>query len=504
MQIVSFYFFLFLILTTFIYYLVPKNKRWFVLLVSSLFFFYKASSSLFMIVYLMIGVISTYIGSILINKYNNNTKKKKIIYIITLLTIISELFLFKYINIFPLTANAFGRLFSINIGFKYLSIIAPLGISYYTLSLISYVTDVYLEACVAQKNFFKHTLFSCYYPVMISGPVIKYNKIKDTLFDGNKFEWDNIYHGFTRVIYGLMKKLIIANQLSNIVKIIFADYHAFSGYFIIIGTFFYAIQIYADFSGCMDIVIGSSKLYGVILPENFNSPFFSKNLSEFWRRWHISLGEWGKEYIMYPLLKSSTFQNLGKITKKKFGKKYGKMIPTVLSIFILWLIIGLWHGASFRYIFAAGILPWIYLTTGQFFGEYPKNLVKKLNIKTDCFSYRLFESFRTLAFMCFIWLFACSPSLLDSLDVIKSIFVLPTKGLSDILNLLPVNIILLTSALVIIVDYMNYKEINVYEWFKKQNLCFRWFILLLMIGLTLVYGVYGPGYNAADFIYGGF
>ena len=207
---------------------------------------------------------------------------------------------------------------------------------------------------------------------------------------------------------------------------------------------------------------------------------------------------------MYPLLKSSTFQNLGKITKKKFGKKYGKMIPTVLSIFILWLIIGLWHGASFRYIFAAGILPWIYLTTGQFFGEYPKNLAKKLNIKTDCFSYRLFESFRTLAFMCFIWLFACSPSLLDSLDVIKSIFVLPTKGLSDILNLLPVNIILLTSALVIIVDYMNYKEINVYEWFKKQNLCFRWFILLLMIGLTLVYGVYGPGYNAADFIYGGF
>lgn len=503
MQIVSFYFFVFLLLSVIAYYAVPLKKRWIVLLTSSIFFFLLASFW-WLILYLLFGIITTYIGTRYISEKELTNKKRTIIFIITLLSIIIELFVLKYINIFPLTANVFSRLFSLNLIFKSFSFLAPLGISYYTLSLIGYVTDVYRKTCEPQKNIFKHALFACYYPVMISGPIIRYPDMEKGLLGGHKFKWDNFYFGFYRIVYGLMKKLIIANQLALLVTAVFANYKLYSGYYIIIAVICYAIQIYADFSGCMDIVIGASRMYGVILPENFNSPFFSKNLSEFWRRWHMSLGSWAKDYIMYPLLKSSTFQKMGVVCRNKFGKKIGKKLPMILAILILWLLIGLWHGASFRYIFAAGILPWIYLTCGQLFEDLPKKINDKLHLKTDCFSFHLLQSLRTFGFMCLIWLFACAPSFLGSITVIKAIFVMPVSGLMITLPVLATKALLVSFILFILVDYLNYKEINVLQKFKKQNLYFRWFILFLILAMIIVYGIYGPGYNASDFIYGGF
>jgi len=288
------------------------------------------------------------------------------------------------------------------------------------------------------------------------------------------------------------------------VKTIFGNYQSYSGYFIIIGVVLYAIQIYADFSGCMDIIIGASKMYGVILPENFNSPFFAKNLSEFWRRWHISLGQWAKDYIMYPLLKSPFFQKIGVFFKNKLGKKLGKKIPVILAILILWLLIGLWHGASYRYIFAAGILPWLYLTFSLLFEDLPQKINDKWHLKTENFSFHLFQSLRTLGFMCLIWLFVCVPKLSESLLVIKAIFVIPAAGLGQTLPAFPVKALAISMGLFIIVDYLNYKGINALEQFIKQGLWFRWFLLLAVLAMILIYGVYGPGYNASDFIYGGF
>ncbi len=500
MQIVTFNFFIFLLISIVVYYIFPKNKRWIVLLISSILFFLFASHYK-MILYLLFGIITTYFGTIYISKKIDNEKNKKIALIITLGSILLELCVLKYINLFPLTANAFGELFNLNISFKTISLLAPLGISYYTLSLIGYVTDVYRGTCKPQKNFLKHALFSCYYPVMISGPIIRYSEVDNELLNGNKFNWENIYLGFYRIVFGLMKKLVIANQLAIIVKTIFSDYQVYSGYFIVIGVIFYAIQIYADFSGCMDIVIGASKMYGVTLPENFNSPFFSRNLAEFWRRWHISLGRWAKDYIMYPLLKSALFQKLLIVCKEKFGKNIGKKIPIILAIFILWILIGIWHGASYRYIFAAGILPWIYLTVSQLFENLPKKINEKFHINTECFSFHLFQSLRTLALMCFIWLFVCSPSFLESFAIIKSIFILPSMN-SEI-NI-PLRILAIPCAIAIAAEYLNYIGYNVFELFKKQNLWFRWCALLLILFTTIIFGIYGPGYNASDFIYGGF
>lgn len=503
MSIVTIEFLAFLFISLIIFYMFPKKYRWVVLLGASIIFFVKACSWVLGI-YLISGIIITYVGARIIDERCKKQKTRKVVLIITLIGIVSQLFMLKYVNIFPLTGNVFTNIFDMNLQFGTFNFVAPLGISYYTLSLISYVVDVYWTTCKPEKNILKHALFACYYPSMISGPIIRYPQMKEQFFNEKSLEWENIYQGFYRIILGLMKKLVIADALSAIVSIVFKDYTVYNGIYIIYGVVCYAIQIYCDFSGCMDIIIGASKMYGVKLPENFDSPFFSKNLSEFWRRWHISLGAWGKDYIMYPMLKSSLFQKLGKKCKKIFGKRIGKKIPTITAILILWLFIGLWHGASYKYIFAAGILPWIYLTVGELFEYIPEKLTKILHIKTDCFSFRLFQSIRTFFFMCIIWLFVCGEHLRDFSEIVKNIFVLPDISLKSKLALSHPIIVILMLGLVFIVDYLNYKKINIFKKFGEQNIIFRWVFLFTIIIIILLCGCYGPNYNAVDFIYGGF
>jgi len=503
MSIVSFKFLLFLWISIIIYYSCPKKKRWLTLLVFSVLFF-LFSCSWKLIFYFLFGILITYGGTHILTRLCKTEKQKKIVLAITLGLLIGILFVLKYINIFPMTFNMFGSLFHLDLWFEKFYFLAPLGVSYYTLSLTGYIIDVYRGAYSPEKNILKLALFGCYYPIMVSGPIVRYQTMKEELFEPKEFQYQNIFMGFERIIYGLMKKLVIADQLASFVNMIFANYTYFNSYYIIIGVILYAIQIYMDFSGCMDIVIGASKMYGITLMENFDSPFFSKNLSEFWRRWHISLGTWAKDYIMYPLLKSSLFQKLGKNCKQKFGKKIGKSIPTILAIFILWLLIGLWHGASYKYIFAAGILPWIYLTLSQIFEKPIEKITEKLKIRTDCFSFRLFQSIRTFLLMCFLWLFVCSPTLSSTMHVIKNIFVLPNFNLIYELPKLPSVTLILMGNLVLIVDYLKYKGIPVWEKFQEQNIWFRWLIIFILIIVILTYGTYGPGYNPSDFIYGGF
>lgn len=515
MTITSLYFFIFLIFTTIVHYICPKKFRWISLLVFSAAFFLLSSWKVSF--YFVIGTIIAYVGARFIQEKCQTDKSKRIVLVISIACELFILFLLKYINIIPNTINGFGNLFNVDLHFATINLMAPLGISYYTLSLWGYMVDVYRTTTEAEKNYFKLALFACYYPCLISGPFIRYPEMKTEFFEARSLDWDNIFMGFHRIVYGLLKKMFIADNLAVFVNIIFSDTEKYPGIFILVGVMLYAIQIYCDFSGCMDIVIGTSKLYGVKLPENFDSPFFSKNLSEFWRRWHITLGLWGKDYIMYPLLKSAKFQKLGKKTKKIFGKKIGKKIPVILSILVLWAFIGIWHGASYKYIFAAGILPWIYFSFSELFSDLFKKANTKLHFKTDTVSFHLFQSARTILLMLIIWLFALSPSLMQSGEIFANLFTFPSMQTikdfitENMLGNLGVRQIVAKYGLLVIsmlgvtlVDYLKYKGIDVGDSFNKQAIWFRYIILFAMIITTICFGVYGPGYNPADFIYGGF
>jgi len=505
MNITSLNFVVFFFITLVIYYLTPHRIKWFTLLVFSLAFFVIVSS-IKMIPYLFFGIIVSYFGARIISEKCKTSKQKKTTLILTLCLIGAELFLLKYINIFPNTVNLFGRLFNISLGAKNFSLVAPLGISYYTLSLIGYIVDVYWEVAPAQKNFLKHSLFTCYYPFMISGPIVRKNEMTDELFATHKYKWHNLLFGSERMLWGYFKKMVIADRLAIIVATVFSDYQAYSGIFIVFAVFCYAFQIYADFSGCMDIVIGASEVYGIKLPENFNYPFLSKNLSEFWRRWHITLGTWSKNYILYPLLKSNLFQKLALLIKNKFGKQASKSIPTFLGLFILWLIIGFWHGASYLYIFAAGVLPSIYLISSEIFQPVFKKIKEMFKIRTECFSYTLFQMFRTLSLMCLIWLVVCSNGVIESISVIKHIGsnLLSFSTISLGVSKYDLLLLLFAIQLLLAVDVLHSKGYKIREIFEKQNVIFRYVILLVAIFSIIIFGIYGPGYNSVDFIYGGF
>ena len=514
MSIVTLNFFVFLVLSTIMYYCFPAKHKWISLLVFSLVFFLLVSWKVSY--YFVAGTLIAYFGAIIIQDKCMTQRTRKITLIISITAEVLLLFFLKYLNIIPNTINGFAQLFQIHTHYGPINLIAPIGISYYTLSLWGYLMDVYRTTTKAEKNYLKIMLFAGYYPCLISGPIIRYPKMKDELFCSHQFNWNNLFMGFHRVLYGLLKKMFIADTLAPSVKTIFSNPSAYSGIFLVLGVMMYAIQIYCDFSGCMDIVIGASKLYGIKLPENFHSPFFSRNLSEFWRRWHITLGLWGKDYIMYPLLMSNSFQRIGDKCKKKLGKKIGKKIPLILALFILWLFIGIWHGATYIYILAAGIIPWVFFSGSELLSDRIRNLTKKLGLKTDTFSFHLFQSVRTICIMLVVWLFALCPTFLEAPEIIRLLFVKHSQSISSfihtgILSSLPTNqamikrIFLIVSLIGIgIVDYLKYKDVDVADRFNQQSVWFRYLILFGMIFILLCYGAYGPGYNPVDFIYGGF
>jgi len=421
----------------------------------------------------------------------------------------------KYLNGLWITCE---RLFSfagialppVNIGWA-----VPLGISFYTLQLIGYLTDVYWNINPAQKNPAKLALFASYFPSISSGPILRYSQIEKELFDGHTASYKNITFGMQRILWGLFKKIIIAERMAAVAKPIFADFNAYNGFYIWIGLLAAVIRLYTDFSGNMDIMLGVSECFGIHLPENFTQPFFSLTFQEFWQRWHITLGGWLKDYILYPILRSKIWIKFGRYIKKRFGKKAAKLAPTFSAVLIMWLINGVWHGGYGNFIVMA-VWFWCALTAGQLFEPAGDKIVRLLKINTDCFSWRIFRRTRTFAVYSIGVLFFCSPNAAAAFNMGKQAFfannifdLLSSKTFvsNDLLELcggkIGLHVLLLSAAILFGVESYQNRGGNIREWLANQNIVFRWIILFGLIFAILLFGVYGPGYDAAEFIYAG-
>jgi len=485
-----------------IFYVLPKKTRWFWLLIISLIFF-SWSDGWKTLPYLFYGIVVTYFGARIIQRYESEKKRKTILF----LTVFLSLFVLgalKETNFFIHLINGTGGLFGISPGLGMVNIIAPIGISYFTLSLIGYVIDVNRNVCKAQTNILKHALFTCYFPQLISGPILRYGEMENQLFSDHRLDLNNISYGFTRILWGFFKKMVIADRLAILVNTVYGDYTNYPGMYIFIATLCYAFQLYTDFSGCMDIVLGASEAFGIKLPENFKAPFFSERISEFWRRWHITLGLWFKDYLLYPLLKGDFLQGVGQKSKKLFGKKKGKNIPTYLGLSVVWLCVGLWHGGSVKYFFASGILPCVYLISSELLSPFFKRIIEVLKINTECFSYRLFSRFRTLMLMCLCWVFVCAQSFTDGLHVLKSMFttfnplILVDNSLFTLgLDQQDIIVVIFGILAVMVVDYMINKEINVRDFLGKQNFAFKCIVVWTQVLFIMFFGIMG----ASSFIY---
>ncbi len=496
MSYTSLKFLLFILGTMILYYLFPKKYRWIILTISSTIFYVLLSGKL--LIFAILGTIISYISAILISKHE---KKKKLILTISILLTLSFLAVLKYDNFILSMINPIINLIGISIPYK--KFLLPIGISYYTLEMIAYITDVYRKKNEPEKNILKLYTFFIYFPKIVEGPISRYGDLSKTLFAENKFNYDNFRKAFVLIGFGFFKKLVIADRAGIFVDNFFSDNH--TGILTIAAIILYTIQIYCDFSGCIDIVSGVSELFGVKLPDNFKRPFFSTSIQEFWRRWHITLGTWLKDYIFFPVSLSKINMKLNlKVRKFKF-KHISQFIIIAFPLFFVWFINGLWHGASIKYV-VYGLYYYVLMMLGVLLKPLLDKFVKVLKINTKVFSYKLFQILRTNLIVCFgMFIFRCE-TLSEVVTLTKAI-----PSTSGRIGLFKLGLtgadfaILLIGVLVLsAIELSGELKINVREKLEEQNLLFRWIVYLLIIFTIIIFGIYGKGYDAKSFIYGGF
>ncbi len=504
----------FYILVTFaviLYYIVPIKFRWIVIFIASFVFVINANGYKLAIITMGI-VLWAYLWALVIRKMHNKRVMKKIACCGAVGGIVATLFFFKEQIFFVNIGNSILAHVVDDFRLKSYEIISPLGISYFSLTLISYICEVYWETVTVEKNPLKFMAYSIYFPAMTSGPILKYNDSYKEITNGKKFDYVKFCYGLQRIFWGFFKKLVISERLSIYVSAVYSNYIEYNGLYILIASMAFTLQLYTDFSGCIDIIMGISELFGINLPENFDKPFLAKTLSEFWRRWHITLGVWLKEYILYPVLKSEPFQWIGSWSKDKFGKKTGKKIPVWIALMISWFMIGLWHGGAYKYIFGVGIYMGMIIIMSEALEPVFKSIKKILGINDQVFSWRLFQIIRTYCLFTFGLSFFRAESLSAGFDMWKNMLgninpwiffdsSLETLGLS-VHDFRILNISIFVMAVIGLIPIKTGKSVRV--WISEQNLFFRWFVWISLIISILVFGLYGTGYDASKFIYGNF
>ena len=529
MTLTSFNFLLFFASLFFLYYIIPKKLQWVLLLGANILFY--LSAGLKPAVFIAFTTVTIYVGALLIANMaqkqrllaNNagelsskeirahNAKKlereKRLVLIAVIVLNLGILAFLKYFNFFAENVNQLFAFVGVLAKLPTFKLFLPLGISFYTFQAVGYLIDVSREVCEPQRNFAKFALYCSYFPSVMQGPINRYNDLSPQLFQPHHFNYTQVTFGMQRMLWGFFKKLVIADRLALFVNQVYGNWQDYTGFQFVIAAIFFTFQLYTDFSGCMDIVIGASQVLGIRLPENFQTPFFSKSISEFWRRWHITLGAWFKDYMFYPMLKSNFFQKMTDTNKKRFGKKLAKALTTYAGLFILWFVMGLWHGASWKFIIGTGLLHWFYVVSGEVCAPIFKKTIAFFKINTDCFSWRLFQSLRTFCLVTLGFVFFRADGFMTALRICKRTLLNFNPWVFFDGTLLTMGLdgkdftVAVIALLILLVVSILQQKIHIREKLAEQNLVFRWAILYILFFTVIIFGIYGPGYDATEFIY---
>lgn len=387
------------------------------------------------------------------------------------------------------------------------SFFVPLGISYYTMSLAGYLADVYWKKEQAERNPFRLALFALYFPKILEGPISKHRLLAGQLENLPGFDYTRFCHGLQRMLWGYLKKLCIADRLNLFVSPVFAGYESYHGSVLLLAALFGAFQLYCDFSGCMDIALGLSEILGIRLEENFDRPFASESAAEFWRRWHITLGVWFKDYIYMPLVISPRLLKLAGRCKARFGKQAGKQVMTIVPLAAVWLLTGLWHGTGWNYILW-GLYWGALIICSTVFAPQLKRLAVRCHMDQEKPWCRFVRRVRT--FLLFVGgrLITLPGSLAALRGVLRRIFFrfgpwclvdqsIYNCGLSRANFWLGV-------FLILFLLWAERKQGAGIVWRERIDalpLPVRWGIYLGGIFFVLIFGIYGAGYDASAFVY---
>ena len=529
MSILSIEFVAFVLAAVILYYIIPLRHRWLVLLAASCVFYALSGWQGCIWLVLVAGVtfLSSLLQEQLINKEkeifkieeaigeaanengnghyiprlpekgwfscSRNTKKlRKIVLAISIILPFAAMAFTKYYDCLRAWITSLPQL----------SLIVPLGLSYFTFQSVGYMVDIYRGKYAAEKNPLKYLLFVSFFPQMTQGPISTYPQLMPQLVNGNRFDPDNFVMGVQLALWGFFKKMVIADRLALVTDVITPDY---KGWFIILSVIIYSIRLYADFSGGMDVIRGAAKMMGIDMAENFRRPFFSHSVAEYWRRWHITLGTWFRSYLFYPITTSGFGLVLSKAGRKLFGKKAGRALPATVSTIIIFFLIGIWHTANGNAVIFGlyfGLTMGIELLLDPAF----KKLKKKLHVNEKSLGWKIFTMVRTwiLILIPQYFAFTSGPSvgwqmLINSFKNWN--FHNPAVQFTSAMTALEWYIAAGACVILLVVDIICEKKPDLNMKLAKGPFFIRWPVMIVLILIVLVYGCYGTGFDASAFLY---
>lgn len=531
MSLISLQFAVFVITAMAVYYLFPRRKRWIVLLAASCTYYLIICNKY--IIYMLITTVSTYLGALGIesrykkqsitlkahkgewSREKRKAYKKKItnqcrsLMIAVLLLNFGILGFLKYFGFAADVTASIAGLFGTHLQFPKLNFLLPLGISFYTFQTMGYIIDVYQEQVAAEKNIAKFALFVSFFPQIIQGPIAMYDDLAHQLYEPHTFQFRYLKNGAALILWGMFKKIVIADRAVAVINLVTADSSAFSGTFILFAALLYALQLYADFSGGIDIVRGIGEFFGIRMAENFRRPYFSKSLTEYWHRWHITLGNWVRKYVFYPLSISKSFLNMGKWMQKKCGKHLAKVVPTSLASLITFLIIGIWHGANGKYV-AFGLWNGIVIMLIEICRPFNEKVENTLRINREGKLYQAAAILWTFFLVLIGYYFDIAQNFKDAINMmVRSVTDLHISDVHNLACLKPAGLdkydylMILIGAIILfavsLIQERSQQNIRDTIWQKKESV--QWAVFLLGMVIVLIFGYYGPHMTPADFVY---
>ncbi len=517
MLINSLEFVLFLLLSVAVFYALPQKMRWVVLLVASIVFYcsYKVTSLL----YLALTTVITYLfarwlGKLAGTKFDGVRredvasfkksigKKKRAVLVIALMVDFSSLVVLKYSGFFVQLSNNFFKS-----NFTVPSFILPLGISFYVFQTAGYLIDVYRGKYAPQKNVAKYALFVCFFPQMVQGPINRYDAVEKQLYGGTSFDFKNIQKGFYCMVFGLLKKALIADPLWPIVTQIYSNYSEYPGVISFFGAFLYCMQLYCDFSGGIDIVQGAAWMFGVKMQDNFMQPYFATSLADFWRRWHISLGEWMKDYLFFPLAFSKKASKISKFARKHLTADIAKRIIPCIGTLAVFIVVGMWQGPGMQNIFY-GIWNGFWMSIGLLWTPFGSKLDDVIHYKKFKRLMRIKGVVVTNLLVIIGRYFSNAPSLRSALGMLShtvtefgatrvNLEMFSALGFSWSLAVR----LMISLALLLVISVAKERKVDVTQWLCTRKWIVQ-YIILVAVFAVFVFGIYAnKNYVPISFVY---
>lgn len=485
----SFDFLIFFPIVSLLYFWLPQRVRPIWLLAAS-YYFYMSWNPQYALLIAASTAVTWGAGLVLDAARDTDRKgRRKRLLALCILFNLGILFFFKYYRFAAANISGLFRILGITVQAPAFDVILPVGISFYTFQALGYVIDVYRGEVKAERNLLRYALFISFFPQLVAGPIERSKNLLGQMNEPHFFDAQRVRDGLLLMGWGFFEKLVLADRIALLVTEVYDNYGAHTGVEIGTATVLFAFQIYCDFAGYSDIAIGAARIMGFHLMKNFKSPYYALTVSEFWRRWHISLTTWFRDYVYIPL----------------GGNRCGKW-KWYRNILLTFSLSGLWHGASWNYVVWGG-LNGLYQVLSSLTERARTAVKRRLGVQTDCAGYRLFQRLITFIMVDFAWLFFRAGSLTAAVQILRR--GLSAPGISTALTgavhlgIGKKDFAVLIIGLVVLgaVDYCKQKGADLKAALDRRNIVFRYLVYYAMIFAVLIFGIYGPEYDAAAFIY---